>query len=118
MGEFYEKMVLDAELLQEMAEFLQPLEVSEDTLKGHVKDNLAGYKVPREIVFVEELPRSEQGKVLKRQLAMARISLQMASDAFDTAACDACGNDTIDGDEVCDGTDLGGRGEDARVALE
>ncbi len=28
----YEKMVLDAELLQEMAEFLQPLEVSEDTL--------------------------------------------------------------------------------------
>jgi fatty-acyl-CoA synthase len=44
-------------------------EVSEDTLKGHVKNNLAGYKVPREIVFVEELPRSEQGKVLKRQLA-------------------------------------------------
>jgi trimethylamine--corrinoid protein Co-methyltransferase len=28
----YEKMVLDAELLQEMAEFLQPIEVSEDTL--------------------------------------------------------------------------------------
>ena len=28
----YEKMVLDAELLQEMAEILQPLEVSEDTL--------------------------------------------------------------------------------------
>ncbi len=28
----YEKMVLDAELIQEMAEFLQPLEVSEDTL--------------------------------------------------------------------------------------
>jgi len=27
--------------------------------------------VPREIVFVDELPRSEQGKVLKRQLPEA-----------------------------------------------
>ena len=44
-------------------------EVSEDDLKGHVKENLAGYKVPREIVFVDELPRNATGKVLKRDLA-------------------------------------------------
>lgn len=46
-------------------------EVSEESLKTHVKQNLAGYKVPREIVFVDELPRSEQGKVLKRELPEA-----------------------------------------------
>ena len=43
-------------------------EVSEDALKEHVKDNLARYKVPREIVFLDELPRNATGKVLKREL--------------------------------------------------
>lgn len=43
--------------------------VSEDELKAHVKDNLARFKVPREIVFIEELPRNATGKVLKRELA-------------------------------------------------
>jgi fatty-acyl-CoA synthase len=42
--------------------------VSEDDLKGHVKKNLARYKVPREIVFLDELPRNATGKVLKREL--------------------------------------------------
>jgi fatty-acyl-CoA synthase len=41
---------------------------SEDELKKHVKSNLAGYKVPREIVFIDELPRNSTGKVLKREL--------------------------------------------------
>jgi acyl-CoA synthetase (AMP-forming)/AMP-acid ligase II len=40
----------------------------EDELKGHVKDNLARYKVPREIVLLDELPRNATGKVLKREL--------------------------------------------------
>ena len=44
-------------------------DASEDDLKGHVKQNLANYKVPREIVFLEELPRNATGKVLKRELA-------------------------------------------------
>jgi acyl-CoA synthetase (AMP-forming)/AMP-acid ligase II len=47
----------------------QGASVSEEDLKGHVKANLARYKVPREIVFVEELPRNATGKVLKRELA-------------------------------------------------
>ncbi|MEA2406437.1 MAG: hypothetical protein QOE69_556 [Thermoleophilaceae bacterium] len=42
---------------------------SEDDLKGYVKKNLARYKVPREIVFRDELPRNATGKVLKRELA-------------------------------------------------
>jgi acyl-CoA synthetase (AMP-forming)/AMP-acid ligase II len=42
---------------------------SEDDLKAYIKSNLASYKVPREIVFLDELPRNATGKVLKRQLA-------------------------------------------------
>jgi acyl-CoA synthetase (AMP-forming)/AMP-acid ligase II len=34
-----------------------------------VKANLAAYKVPREIAFLDELPRNATGKVLKRELA-------------------------------------------------
>jgi acyl-CoA synthetase (AMP-forming)/AMP-acid ligase II/uncharacterized protein YndB with AHSA1/START domain len=41
---------------------------TEDELKGYVKENLARYKVPREIVFIDELPRNATGKVLKRKL--------------------------------------------------
>ena len=43
--------------------------LSEDDVKKHVKSNLAGYKVPREVEFVDELPRTSTGKVLKRELA-------------------------------------------------
>jgi acyl-CoA synthetase (AMP-forming)/AMP-acid ligase II len=42
--------------------------VDEDELKDYVKRNLAAYKVPREIVFVDALPRNATGKVLKRDL--------------------------------------------------
>ena len=41
---------------------------SEDELKKYVKSNLAGFKVPREVWFVDELPRNATGKVLKREL--------------------------------------------------
>ena len=44
-------------------------EAGEDDLKAHVKTNLARYKVPREILFLDELPRNATGKVLKRELA-------------------------------------------------
>ena len=44
-------------------------DVSEDELKSHVKANLARYKVPREVVFLDEIPRNATGKVLKRELA-------------------------------------------------
>ncbi|MHB8659470.1 MAG: AMP-binding protein [Solirubrobacteraceae bacterium] len=44
-------------------------DASEEELKAHVKSNLARYKVPREIIFLDELPRTSTGKVLKRELA-------------------------------------------------
>jgi len=43
-------------------------EVDEDTLKSHVKENLARYKVPRDVIFLDELPRNSTGKVLKKDL--------------------------------------------------
>jgi acyl-CoA synthetase (AMP-forming)/AMP-acid ligase II len=41
---------------------------TDDELKDYVKNNLAAFKVPREIVFVDALPRNATGKVLKRDL--------------------------------------------------
>jgi fatty-acyl-CoA synthase len=42
--------------------------IGEDDIKTYVKDHLARYKVPREVVFLDELPRNPTGKVLKREL--------------------------------------------------
>jgi acyl-coenzyme A synthetase/AMP-(fatty) acid ligase len=39
-----------------------------DQLKQHVRDNLANFKVPRDIVFIDELPRSSTGKIVRREL--------------------------------------------------
>jgi fatty-acyl-CoA synthase len=44
---------------------------SADDLRAHVKKQLANYKVPREIVLHDSLPRNETGKVLKRELKEA-----------------------------------------------
>jgi acyl-CoA synthetase (AMP-forming)/AMP-acid ligase II/uncharacterized membrane protein len=41
---------------------------SEEELKSYVKQNLANFKVPREIEFIDELPRNATGKVMKREL--------------------------------------------------
>jgi fatty-acyl-CoA synthase len=43
-------------------------ELSEDEVKGYVKEHLARYKVPRDVEFLDELPRNATGKVLKREL--------------------------------------------------
>ena len=39
-----------------------------DTLKNHVRENLANYKVPREITVLDELPRGSTGKILRNEL--------------------------------------------------
>ena len=39
-----------------------------DVLKQHVRDNLANYKVPREITILDELPRGITGKILRNEL--------------------------------------------------
>jgi fatty-acyl-CoA synthase len=43
--------------------------LSEDDVQNYVKANLASFKVPREIEFIDELPRNATGKVLKRELS-------------------------------------------------
>jgi acyl-CoA synthetase (AMP-forming)/AMP-acid ligase II len=43
-------------------------DLSADEVKRYVKSNLAAYKVPRDVDFVDELPRTSTGKVLKREL--------------------------------------------------
>src|SRR4051794_30205311 len=43
-------------------------DLSEKQVQDYVKKNLAGYKSPRDVVFVDELPRTSTGKVLKREL--------------------------------------------------
>jgi fatty-acyl-CoA synthase len=42
--------------------------IGEDDIKRYVRDHLARYKVPREVVFLDELPRNPTGKILKREL--------------------------------------------------
>jgi fatty-acyl-CoA synthase len=42
--------------------------VTADDLRAHVRDRLAGFKVPRDVHFISELPRNATGKVVKRTL--------------------------------------------------
>jgi fatty-acyl-CoA synthase len=44
-------------------------ELDADTVRRHVRDHLARYKVPRQVEFLDELPRNATGKILKRRLA-------------------------------------------------
>ena len=63
--------VEDAEFGQRLKAFVvtgEGAEVSDDELKAHIKANLASYKAPREIEFMDELPRNATGKILKREL--------------------------------------------------
>ncbi|MFZ0090425.1 MAG: AMP-binding protein [Solirubrobacteraceae bacterium] len=43
-------------------------ELTEAQVKAYVGDNLARYKTPRDVAFMDELPRNSTGKVLKREL--------------------------------------------------
>jgi len=63
--------VEDAEFGQRLAAFVvrRPgTELSEDGVREFVKQNLARYKAPRDVTFLEHLPRNPTGKVLKREL--------------------------------------------------
>jgi acyl-CoA synthetase (AMP-forming)/AMP-acid ligase II len=61
----------DAEFGQRLTAFVvlkEGSEVGDAELIAHVKAHLASYKSPREIEFLDELPRNASGKVLKRDL--------------------------------------------------
>jgi fatty-acyl-CoA synthase len=63
--------VLDKEFGQRLKAYVvarEGSELSERAVQEYVKKNLARYKVPREVVFLDRLPRNATGKVLKREL--------------------------------------------------
>jgi len=39
-----------------------------DDVAAHARVHLAGYKVPRSVTFIDELPKTGSGKILKREL--------------------------------------------------
>jgi len=43
-------------------------DIDEAKLKKYLRENLANYKVPRQLHFIDELPKNATGKVLKREL--------------------------------------------------
>ncbi|WP_308044529.1 long-chain-fatty-acid--CoA ligase [Nocardioides lacusdianchii] len=43
--------------------------VQPDELRAHTREGLTPYKVPRRVVFVDELPTNPMGKVLRREVA-------------------------------------------------
>ena len=49
------------------------VELTEDAIKEYVREHLARYKVPREVIFLTELPRNPTGKILKRELRQIEI---------------------------------------------
>jgi fatty-acyl-CoA synthase len=62
--------ISDDEFGQRLAAFVSSDgSLSADEVKAHVKAHLASFKVPREVTFVDELPRNATGKVLKRVLS-------------------------------------------------
>jgi acyl-CoA synthetase (AMP-forming)/AMP-acid ligase II len=63
--------VPDAEFGQRLKAFVvcaADVTVTAEELKEYVHDRLARFKTPREVVFLEELPRTATGKVIRREL--------------------------------------------------
>lgn len=46
--------------------------LTQEDVIGHVKERLAGFKVPKTVDFVDQLPRNQSGKLLKRELRAER----------------------------------------------
>ena len=64
--------VEDAEFGQRLKAFVvlaEGSDLDENSVREYVKANLARFKVPREVVFLEELPRNATGKVLRTKLS-------------------------------------------------
>lgn len=61
----------DAVLGERVVAFVVPgaeVRPDPDAVRAHVATQLAQFKVPEEIVFVDELPRTATGKIVKKQL--------------------------------------------------
>jgi long-chain acyl-CoA synthetase len=61
----------DEEFGESLLAAIQPSEpgrLTAEKVRAYLHDRLAGYKVPRQIVFHDQLPREETGKIFKRKL--------------------------------------------------
>jgi long-chain acyl-CoA synthetase len=47
-------------------------------IESYCRENLTAYKVPREIVFVKDLPKSNVGKILRRELREQELAHRKA----------------------------------------
>ncbi len=64
--------VPDDEFGQRLKAYLVPrpdTTLDAEEIRAYVKENLARYKVPRDVVFLDELPRNATGKLLRDRLA-------------------------------------------------
>jgi long-chain acyl-CoA synthetase len=52
---------------------------SKDEIIAHCRTHLTAYKIPKEIIFVDELPKSPIGKILRRTLRAEAISSQKSA---------------------------------------
>ncbi len=64
--------VPDEKWIEAVTAFVVPKEpITDEEIIQHVKNNLASFKVPKQVELVDELPRNASGKILKRQLREA-----------------------------------------------
>ncbi len=73
--------VEDPEFGQRLAAFVvrKPgAELTDEAVRELVKRNLARYKVPRDVSFLDQLPRNPTGKVLKRELRLRAEPLHLS----------------------------------------
>lgn len=55
----------------------KPSKKLEDELKTHVKEKLAGHAYPRELEFVDKLPKTRSGKIMRRLLKSKELGLPL-----------------------------------------
>ena len=113
VGEVAAVGVVDEDYGQRLRAFVvRTGEVSEDDLREHVKANLARFKVPREIVFLDELPRNAHGQ--GAQAGAGRVGHQGRPEG--RRGTSVTGNGLCIGDEAPDFTLRDQFGQDVRLS--
>ena len=70
--------VADPEFGQRLAAFVvraAGASLDEEMVKGYVRNRLSRFSIPRDVTFVDELPRTATGKILKRRLTDGQFPL-------------------------------------------
>jgi fatty-acyl-CoA synthase len=81
--------VNDREFGQRLRAFVVPApscERNPQLLRDYVKANLARYKAPRDVIFVDQLPRNATGKVLRGMLFDMQVATDSANPSLDQTA--------------------------------